>query len=203
MENANPSLDPANTDTLVGAFREILNKMLQNTDGMLPAQVIAYEAPTANSPARVSVQPLIQMITTAGDIVSRAQIAKLPVLQIGGGGFILNFPIQTGDFGWIMANDRDISIFLQTYAQAAPNTNRKKNFADAIFIPCTVRGYTIASGDAANATFQSLDGTVRVSLGSTTITLTAPNVIINGTLQTQNIDIDGNITVTSPPLIVA
>ena len=159
-----PSIDPANEGDLTGAFRHIINKMLETVDDMLPAKIIAYD----RLKNRASVQPLVRVITTSNPTIgiARAQIMSVPVLQIGGGGFVLNFNLKAGDLGWIKANDRDISIFLQGYSDSAPNTLRKHNFADAVFIPDVMRGWTIAGEDAGNAVLQSLDGNTKISLGA-------------------------------------
>src|SRR5882762_5669644 len=156
-----PSRNLALDGTLIGLLTLFKDKLLQNMDDMLPAQVIAYDRTTN----RVQVQPLIVMVTTAGTQVARGQIASLPVLQIGGGRFVISVPLNTGDLGWIKANDRDITFFLQTYAQSAPNTARKHKFSDALFIPDScMKGVTINAEDTNNLVIQNLDGTVRVSI---------------------------------------
>lgn len=167
-----PSIDPANEDSLAGLFRHVFGKLMQSTDGMLPARVVAFNN-DRNSP-RVTVQPLVAIVTTGNEQISRAQIASLPVFQFGAGGFLLSFPIRTGDLGWILANDRDISKFLQSYADGTPQTFRKNNFADSLFIPDAMRNYTIDEEDADNAVLQSEDGSVRVALWPEFVKLTAP-----------------------------
>lgn len=168
--NNNPSIDPANEGTLTGTFRQVFSKLLQDVNGMLPARVIAFDRTTN----RVQVQPLINVLTTDGGTVGRAQVASIPVAQIGGGGHILNFNLVTGDLGWILASDRDISLFLQSYSQQRPNTERKCNFADSLFIPDVMTGFTIADEDALNAVFQLKNSTVRVALWPEFVKITAP-----------------------------
>jgi len=171
-----PDIDPANNDSLAGTIQFAFYKMLQSVNGMLPAQVIQYDRETN----RVQVQLLIAVVTTNGAQISRPQIASLPVLVLGGGGFMMSFNLNPGDLGWVMANDRDISLFLQTYQETAPNTARVKNFADGLFIPDVMKGYTIAEEDSGNAILQSTDGTVKISLGTGKITISAPLVEIDG-----------------------
>lgn len=169
-----PDIDPANNESLAGTLQFAFYKLLQNVNGMLPAQVIAYDR-TNN---RVQVQLMIAIMTTQGAQVSRPQLASIPVLALGGGDFFINFNLQAGNLGWVLANDRDISLFLQTYKETAPNTGRVKNFADALFIPDVMKGYTITDTDA--MVVQNLAGTVKITLNSDTINITAPNVNING-----------------------
>jgi len=109
----------------------VLNKNAQATDGMLPAKILEYNRATN----RAKVQPLIMQITENGKVIKRPILMSIPVLQYGGGGFLLSFDLKAGDIGWIKANDRDISKFLSSYTNTTPNTNRLKNFSDGVFIP--------------------------------------------------------------------
>lgn len=165
----NPSRDPANDDSLIGLFRQAQEKFLQNIDDMLPATVIAFDR-AAN---RVQVQPMIKVVGTDGTLLSRAQIINLPVIQAGGGGAVLLFTLSPGDLGWIKSSDRDLSLFLQDYNEAKPNTFRKHSFSDAVFIPDAMRGWTLNGEDAECALLQSLDGSLRISLGNGRIKMTA------------------------------
>lgn len=167
--HAQPSRDPANEGTLLGVMNTALRKHLQSVDDMLPARVISFDRATN----RAQVLPLIRILTTDGRQSTRAQIASVPVLQLGGGGFVLNFPIVAGDLGWIKANDRDISLMLQSWADSPPNSLRLHSFQDAVFIPDAMHGWIIAEEDAANVVLQSLDGSVKVSLGAASLKLAA------------------------------
>lgn len=170
-----PSQNPADLGTFQGLFKAVLRKFLQGVDDMLPARVISYDRATN----RAQVQPIVAMLTTDGAIVSRAQVASVPVFQIGGGSFLLNFNILPGDLGWIKANDRDISLFLQGYAEQVPNTARQHSFQDSLFFPHVMTGYTIDPADEQNCVLQNLDGSVKISLGADKITIKAPNVEID------------------------
>lgn len=180
---ANPDIDPANNDSLAGTISFAFQKLLQGVNGMLPAQVIKYDRTTN----RVQVQLLIAVVTTSGTQISRPQIASLPVLMMGGGGFFLSFNLNPGDLGWVMANDRDISLFLQTYQETAPNTGRIKNFADGLFIPDIMKGYTIDGSDINSMVLSSTDGTTRIAIGAGTVTVTAANVKLAGATEVTGI----------------
>lgn len=184
----NPNIDPANNDTLAGTLRSVFAQLMRNVDGTLPARVLRYDRDTN----RVQVEVLIAMITTSGQQVSRAQIANIPVINLGGGGFLINFPLKAGDLGFIMANDRDISLFLQSFSEAPPNTNRVKSFSDSIFIPSVLTDYTIDGADADNMVIQNLDGTVKISLGPDSVNISS----------TVGVTIDTPVTTVTGELIV-
>ncbi len=149
---------------------------MQQMQTMLPARVIKYDRETN----RVQVQILIKILGTSGESYPNSQPDNIPVMIAGGGGFFLSFDLQPGDFGWIVANDRDISLFLDTYEAAPPSNNLIKNFSNAMFMPDIMTGYTIASEDSGNAVLQNKSGTVKISLSDDKITISAPTVVIEG-----------------------
>lgn len=166
-EHAQPSGDPADDDSLAGTLRAAFRKFMQQTDDTLPARVIAFDR-EAN---RATVAPCVSLLTTDGRVVPRAQVARVPVMQFGGGGVVLNFNLKPGDLGWIKATDRDLSLFMQSYRDTQPNTLRMHTFQDAVFIPEVMRGWVIAGEDAENAVLQTLDGNARVSVGDSWVRL--------------------------------
>lgn len=193
--NNNPSQDPANTGSMGGMMREILRKFLQSTDGMLPCTVIAASADRKF----VTAKPQIMVMGTDEVLVSRATIAQVPVFTIGAGGFVLTFPVKAGDAGWILASDRDISLYVQSAKETGPNTDRLHSFEDAVFIPDAARLYTLAGEDADNAVLQSLDGTVRVAVAADHVKVTAPTVTFATPTAhfTGDVNVDGTVTATT------
>lgn len=204
IDNAPPSRNPTDNDSLNGALRLVLTKFLQRTDDMLPAKVIAYD-PVTNT---AQIQPLISVVTTDNRIVQRAQVASVPVFQLSMGGFILRFPCNSGDLGWIKANDRDVSLFKQTGQASPPNTQRKHSFEDAIFLPQAAWSLvSIADEDADNAVLQNYSGSVKISLSQDSIvisaqsavTVNAPTATINSptgvTVNTPNATFTGDVTI--------
>jgi hypothetical protein len=163
-----PSKDPANEGSLQGVLAAVLKKHLQGVDGQLPARVIAYDRATNIA----TVQPLVQMLTTKGESVSRAQLVAIPVVSLGGGQAAIHFKIMPGDIGWIEASDRDISIFKQGMQESSPNTVRLHSFSDGKFIPDQFAKYTLTDADS-EATIQSLDGTHKIELFTDEVKLTA------------------------------
>lgn len=192
MKNSFPSINPADKDSLVGTFRHVLKKTFQNTDDMLPVQVVNFDAVKKT----VQLQPLIMMIDTEGNQIVRAQIYDIPILQLGGGDFMISFPTKVGDLGFIKANDRDISNFLQTFGQSLPATYRIKNFSNGIFIPAVLTNYSIAEEDLDNLVIQSTDGTIKITLSEDTVTLVAPKIRMGNLTHPTDLGVYGTITAT-------
>ncbi|MCD1124803.1 hypothetical protein LPW36_01930 [Jinshanibacter sp. LJY008] len=193
-EQAKPSRDPANDGSMVGMLQQVFDKLLQKIDDMLPAVVMSYDRDSNMA----TVHPLVSVVTTEGEPVSRAQLTSVPAMQFGGGGFVLNFPLKAGDLGWIKANDRDISLYLQSFGESMPNTKRKHSFEDGVFIPNVLRDFIINAEDKENAVLQSLDGSVRISLFPDKIKLTAATVEVDGNFKvTGTSELAGQVTATA------
>lgn len=157
---APPSRNPTDDDSLVGLLSVVLRKYGQRLEDMLPARIIAYDR-TKNL---AQVQPIMSVVTTDAKTVKRSPVLSVPVVQVGGGGFMLNFPIKPGDLGFIKANDRDISLFKQSWSETVPNTARTHSFEDAVFFPAALNNFTIAASDADKLVLQALDGSIRLSM---------------------------------------
>ncbi len=183
MINNTPNLDPANNYTLVGVLQTALNNFQQAMQGMLPAQVVNYDR-TSN---RVSVQLMVNVIMTNGQSIERALLSSIPVMIMGCGAFSISFPVKTGDFGWVLANDRDISTFLQNIQQnytdssappkqtTNPNTTRMNNFGDSVFIPDTMKTFNANNIPDGYVSIQSNDPLHKFSIQFGLNTTTTPN----------------------------
>lgn len=163
-DNAPPSVDPANDDSLLGMANTILRKHLQRVDDCLPARVVKFTRSTDGGPDVATLAPMVAMLTTSGAQVARAQVSDVPVFRFGGGGMVLSFNLKPGDFGWLKACDRDISMFLQSFNGGPPNTLRMHTFEDSMFFPDAMREVEIDPEDAENAVLQTLDGKYRVAI---------------------------------------
>ena len=190
MANNIPSRNPSYDNTLQGLFKLAFTKFFARIDGVLPAIVQSY---TPGSPAKVSVLPAIQSITTNDELVSKAVIASIPVLRLGNSSYSIEFPLQKGDLGLLIANDRDISAFVRSGKDSAPQTNRVKNFSDAFFFPMPLKGHSSASD---GFSIQKNDQSVQVLLESDSLTLKAAShtIVINGSKVTINgmVEINGD-----------
>ena len=185
VKAAPPSGNPAGGTDLAGVLAFALKKYGQRTDDMLPAKVLSYDRATNVA----KVLPVIPGVTTANEVVQKAIVASVPVLQLGCGFGLLSFPLEAGDLGWIKANDRDISQFKKTYSNASgPPTQRTHSFEDAMFIPDNMmRGVTLADDgiclqNAAGtaAVIITLDGEVKI-ISAEKITFTSPEIFFDST----------------------
>jgi len=194
--NAPPSANPADETSMAGMLRIAIGKTMQGMDTMLPARVVAYD----RERNRATVQPMIMMGTTTGAKVSRARVASVPVYQLAGGGFVLTFPLVPGDLGWLKANDRDVSLFLQSLDEEWPNTARSRSFADGVFFPDRLRAFTLDGEDAERVVLQSDDAGARVSVGAADVRISAGATVL--TVGPDGVTIDAALTTINGPVTV-
>lgn len=203
-----PSKDPADDGTLAGAFRSIFKKLMQGVDGMLPATVVSYDR-VANV---ATVKPMVQLLTTEGKTLPRATVANVPVLALGGGGFVINFPVMAGDFGWIEASDRDISLYMQSQTDAQPNTTRIHSFSDGRFIPDKMRNYVMPEDANAETDMiiSSIDGMQAVIMQPSGVLVRAGRITAHARIGADitsdsgdiNISTGGNVNITGASVII-
>lgn len=192
MNQAPPNLDVANDDDLTGVMGDVLSNWLRGVDDMIPARVVSYNDATN----RATVKPLVMLGTTDGQKISRATVANIPVFRFGGGGFFIRLPLKPGDFGWLKASDRDISLVMQRGGlEDWPNTLRQHSFSDGMFFPDTLKEWVIDGGNADAMVIQSLDGSVCISLHEGKVKIDAADIEITG-----NVQVTGNLAVTGTML---
>ena len=91
--------------------------------------------------ARVKVAPDIKPVLatdTGEQILEPFEITNLPVLTYGqgtpGGGY-MQFPVQIGDKGLVIVNDRSLGAWYEGGLQAPPDGYHTHSAADGIFLP--------------------------------------------------------------------
>lgn len=202
-----PSINPADTGSEAGVLEFMQKKLLSRIEKIAPAKVISYD----RNKNRAVVQILPLEITSTGEKLQRRQLVNISVLTLSGGGFWFSFPVKEGDVGWIVAADRDISVFKQQLSEYAPNTYRKHKYDDSFFIPDRINNFTIAEEDSAAVLISSVDGTTKVSIKDGQVTITAQKaevkaqmvdvsaqtaIITAETTNNGNVIINGNLQVT-------
>ena len=202
-----PNYNPSNLSSMNGVISEVLKNFALTLENCLPAVVVAYDR--ANN--TVEVQPAINTILTDGTAQARDTI-KLPVHMFGGGGLVISAPLKAGDTGWIIASDRDTSLFKQSLSVSNPNTYRAHKLSFGFFVPDKVKGASIDASDSDAMVIQTLDGKTKialqagkvaiqssadVSVKASNLTIEASNVSIKGqTAITGNLTVNGTITAT-------
>lgn len=191
---------PENSTNLGDAMATILRNAALNSESCIPCKVVSYDR-DANT---AIVHPLIKVVLT-NEKVSRAEVGPVPVFALGSQQFVINFPLKAGDLGWLVANDRDITAFLESLSEVEPPTYRYHSFNDGVFYPDMIRGYTIDELDAESLVIQSKDGKQKISIGPNQlfvkhdvgVTIDAPACTITGPMQAESVTAGNGVTTTA------
>lgn len=144
--------------------REILAATKRSLEVSIPCIVTKVISRT-----KVNVRPLIKVVAQDSTSIDRAIIEGLPVSTFGAGDKFISFPVTVGSLGWLDACDRDISLFLQSYDNVEPPSNRMHSFSDARFIPDIMTNITVSEDDDTAMVIQTRDGTVKIALDDSEI----------------------------------
>jgi hypothetical protein len=153
--------------------REILAATKRSLEVSIPCIVTKVISRT-----KVDVRPLIKIVARDGTSIDRAIIEGLPVFTAGAGDKFISFPVAVGNIGWLNACDRDISLFLQSYGNVEPPTNRMHSFSDACFLPDIMTNITVAAEDATAMVIQTRDGTVKIAVDNDEIRIKNNDAIV-------------------------
>jgi len=168
-----PNSNSTQNEDLTSSLRFFLESFIKESlDDMLPCKVVSCNRKIN----RVSVQPLVMLKTTSGQKINRQVIDNIPVFRFGGGGFFISTPVKVGDFGWIKANDRDISLIFQSGGMAdIPNTKRFHKFNDGLFFPDTLKNWLIDGKNTNALVISSLDGKTCLALDNNRVEIDIAN----------------------------
>ena len=151
------------TDDLSVLFDLFKKNIFFNLNVCLPATVTSYNS----SNNTVDLQPAIQVVLTNNTFLDMPKLFDIPVLEIGGKNLSVKIPLQEGDTGIVIFCDRDITLFKQEKKNTQPNTLRKHDLSDGIFIP--MRFGNASASD--NITIQSADGSTKFEVTSSGISV--------------------------------
>ena len=183
-----PNHNPADVNTLSGLNNILQDKMAMSIECAIPGIVQSYDRTTN----RAVVKPAITGVASLGQKVSKEPLINIPVFCMSGGGIVMSFPVKEGDTGWLVANDRNISIFKQNLEESAPNDYRKHSLTDAFFLPDKINDINFSQADDGCLVIQTLSGNTKITLKEDLITLTSKNVVLNG-----DMNINGSLTVST------
>lgn len=170
-----PTFHNNNLNSYDAVMQILKENIFVNLRVCIPAIVVEYN----NTNNTVKLQPAIKTILEDNRIIDMPILLNVPVLELGGNDLSIKIPLKVGDTGIVIFCDRDISLFKQEKKSTQPNTLRKHDLGDGIFIPMR-----FGNSGSSNIIIQSEDG-------ATQFEITSSGINIKG-----NITVDGEIIAT-------
>lgn len=185
MENVF-AVKPQDTSSDAGLQAFIFQRMLMSNAFI----TIALVTEVSESGDQVSVKPMVEGFTGAGDRIPKTEIYGVPVWRLQRGASAVIMPPVVGDIGMIAICDRDISGIKATKESSMPGSSRTHNYADAIYL-----GGVLNASPSQYVRFRD-DGIDVVS--PLAVTITAPVVEVNAdtslTLNSASIVMNGPVS---------
>lgn len=187
---------PTDSADLFKATAFVCRQIVSKMDTMKPVKVVAVTGGGEGQPAgTVDVLPLVSQIDGNGYGTPHGTVPGIPWSRLQSGTNAIIMDPQVGDFGYVVAADRDMSKVKNTKAPALPGSRRRFNIADGVYagnlfgpVPTA---YLLFLPDG-HVKVVDVDGNV-VETSSTGIALTpasghpvtvAGNLVVTGNIQT-------------------
>lgn len=192
--------EPNDSADLPNSILFQMQMQMAKMDTMKPVKVMKVTGGGEGNPAgTVDVQPLVSQIDGNGYGTPHGTVPGIPWSRLQAGTNAIIMDPKVGDFGYVVAADRDISKVKNTMDFALPGSRRRFNIADGVYA-----GNLFGPAPTCYLLFKpdghlkavDVDGNV-VETSSTGISFTPASgnpVTVNGSLVvTQNLQLGGGI----------
>lgn len=184
--------DPQDVVDESGAQEFLINSIVGRLATTMLVKVMAVTTTGAVAPVGfVDVTPMVNQIDGVGNPTPHTTIHNLPHFRLQGGANAVIIDPVVGDIGFAVFCSRDISTAKRTKATANPGSLRRHDWADGLYV-----GGVLNAAPTQYVQFNTSGITIQ---SPTQITLTAPNITINGTTAVAingPTTVDGNVSTT-------
>ena len=199
VQIATPQQDLSSGNTTSSQLAFAIKRALAKLNVATLVEVVAVHPGAGLLVGFVDVLPLVGQVDGGGAVWPHTTIFGVPFFRVSGGANAVICDPVKGDIGFALFSDRDISSVKVSGNQSPPASQRRFDFADALYFG----GWSMATQPTSyvqvtqsGITLMLPDGTnIALTPGLCTINATATK--INGTLEvTGNTTLDKNLTVT-------
>jgi Phage protein Gp138 N-terminal domain len=181
----------------VAPFREAMYLISNLIRVALPCQVISFDA----TRQVVSVQPTLTEIVRNNGVkqtLALPQLDDVPVVQLGGGGFSITFPIQPGDEALVVFGDMCMDSWWQS---GGINNNqierRRHDLADGFaLVGLRSQPRVLSNYSDSQCQLTSDDGSVFIAIDDNGITVEGPAITVKATSGDVDIIASGKVNIT-------
>ena len=186
MSNRNPDTDYGLLPTML---QFVLQQFRRTLSTCMPSRLRSFD----RASRRAVMEDSIKVRMTSGEEKPRAPTADVPIIFPGGGGYILTFPLQAGDQLLRVANERGLSEFKRTFAEASPDAGSFLEAKDAVALPGFGPLSITPAGEG--AVLQTVDGSVYIEVHDDRIKVVKGSQTIELDDAGLRADITGDVTV--------
>lgn len=175
-------------------FRTVIDRCIDKVRVTMPCKILSYDRSTHVANVRV----MFNWELPDGSVMNGCDINGITLRRMFAGGFLIDFPINEGDTGWIIATDRDATTVKTNRIPSLPASPFCNSYASGFFIPDQWGsnddlGINIA--DEGRLVVQNADGTQKISIGTGDIKVYGTKIELHGPTEIDGtLDVSGLIT---------
>jgi hypothetical protein len=121
--------------TLEELLRKVMDKRIADVRTAIPGKVNAYDPATQTADIQILIDDFVE---TEADGIYTEQLPVLPNVPVAvysGGGYFIHVPLEKGDTGLVIFQERATDYWHKTGKQAPPLDYRRHALASAMFYP--------------------------------------------------------------------
>lgn len=173
-----PVSSSSDVNSLEFYLTQFLNKVWTSTI----VKVLSVTNDGGVSPVgRVSIQPLVNQIDSAGNLLPHGAIHDAPYFRLAGGADAVILDPKVGDIGVALFASRDISVVKNEKRESAPGSARKFSASDAIYIGVVLNGPPSQYVRFSSAGIELVSPT-KISLQAPVVEVSSQDIILDGPL---------------------
>lgn len=186
--SSTPRVSIAELDSRTSFLDGLMERFLDSVKVTLPCKVMEYDRETHVATLKVIVNSKL----LDGQIIEGCEISQITLRRLCAGGFLIDFPINVGDTGWLIATDRDATLAKEISDSALVASPFNNSYSSGLFIPDAWGSDSklgISGVPDGKLTIQTKDGSQQIAIGSdgieisaTTLSITADSTTIQGPL---------------------
>lgn len=174
---------PQRNPSLLSNIQGLIDAQMYELHTALPATVESYDA----ARGLVNVQPSIKSLKLdpEGERVASSVpvIVDVPLQIIGAGGARQTFPVQRGDFVWLIFSEASLALWKARGVEVDPEDERRHHIHDAVALLGVRPPASPWTGADTTATTWGIDGGLQISIapGTGKLGLNATDALLKGT----------------------
>jgi len=133
----------ANSNDYFGEYNQLLfmiRQVLSKVNVAALCEVLAVHGGGLGPVGFVDLQPLVNQVDGYGNAIPQGVLHNIPYMRMQGGVNAIILDPQVGDVGVTVFADRDITAVKNTAKQANPNSNRRFDVADGLYLGGLLNG---------------------------------------------------------------
>lgn len=139
----NDTVLPYSPEDLAGGARTqeyIINSLIGRIGTVTVCRIVKVKSGGVGPVGLVDIKPMVLQVDGAGNVYDTATIFNVPYMRYQGGANAVIIDPKVGDIGICLVAARDISKVKRTKKDAPPDSKRKFDWADSLYIGGVLNG---------------------------------------------------------------